>query len=178
MKMTYLKIIYIILIGNVLVSCGTQSELYHLYANSIYDMDVSLLISCSDSTYIYSQSIHSSNNDYKEIGRVRLLKDSIILIPACQVESDTNFYLCRYYDCHRGGYSSEGVDGKGVCIRERIYTRKNNTIKDCSLDKYFPNDSNGFSVYESFPLYERKIKRTRNEKGVLYSRKVLGEKIH
>ena len=158
-----------------MISCGLQSELYQLYTNSFYDVDVSLLISRSDSTYVYLNSLHSSRIDYKEVGRVRFHNDSIILIPACEISSDTGFYMCRYYDCMSSMYSSkeEAEKGTGKCIKKRIYIKKDNLITDCTLDVYYPNDSTCFSFCEHFPLYERKIKQTKIEKGVLYSRKAL-----
>lgn len=157
-------------------SCGMQSELYQLYTNSFYDVDVSLLISHSDSTYVYLNSLHSSGIDYKEIGRVRFHNDSIILIPACEISSDTNFYMCRYYDCMLSMYSNkEEVEKEEIrkCIKKRIYIKKGKSITDCTLDVYYPNDSTRFSLSEHFPLYEIKIKQTKKEKGVLYSRKAL-----
>lgn len=167
--------IFIVIINSILISCGTQSELYRLYTNSFYDLDMSILISRSDSTYIYLQSLHSSNIDYKEIGRVKCCGDTFFLIPACQIESDTSFYMCRYYDCKSSMYSNkEDLEkGKSKCVPLRVYVQKGDSITDCTLDFYYPNDSTGFSCYENYPLYEQKIKQSKKEKGVLHTRKVL-----
>ena len=156
-------------------SCRVQSELYQLYTNSFYDVDVTLLISRSDSTYIYLNSLHSSNIDYKEIGRVKYCGDTIFLFPACEIGSDTTFYMCRYYDCKRSMYSNKEDAEKGTqkCIQKRVYIKKGDSITDCTLDVYYPNDSTRFSFCEKFPLHEIKIKQTKKEKGVLHSRKVL-----
>ena len=120
-------------------------------------------------------SLHSSEIDYKEIGRVKFRNDSIILIPACEISSDTAFFMCRYYDCKLSMYSNKEETEKGIrkCIQKRVYVKKGNSITDCTLDVYYPNDSSRFSFNEKFPLYEQKIRQTKKEKSVLHTRKVL-----
>lgn len=175
MRKIGLKIIFIVTIGSFFSSCRIESKFYSLYSNSFYDVDVSLFINYTDSTYIYMKSLHSANIDYKEIGRFRINKDTIILIPACEISSDTVFYMCRYYNCKNSMYAnkSEVETGNNRCINNRLYIKTKDTITDCTLDYYYPEDSTSFTFYEQFPLIKCKIQALKKEKSVIYSRKVI-----
>lgn len=168
MTKAFLRAIYIIIASSVFTSCKTESELFCFYSASEHDRDVSVLISYSDSTYLYSNSLHSSEIDYKEIGRVKIIKDSIFFSPACKILSDTSFNKFEPYDCENSKYATlENGEVKTVCIKRRVYIKEKESIIDKTLESYFPNDSNAFSLYESYPLEKRKINANKEEKFIL-----------
>ena len=53
------------------------------------------------------------------------------------------------------------------CISKRVYIKEKESIKDKTLDFYFPNDSNAFSFFESYPLEKRRINKNKEEKSSL-----------
>ena len=149
-------------ISSMLISCKAESELFCLYSASEINWDVSLLIYYTDSTYIYSYY------KYKEIGRVSIVNDSIFLFPACDIWRDDPDFQCRTYDCEGSIYGTmENGEVKSDCISKRLYIKEKESIKDKTLDFYFPNDSNAFSFSESYPLEKRRINKNKEEKSTL-----------
>ncbi|MBO4805071.1 MAG: hypothetical protein J5554_03430 [Paludibacteraceae bacterium] len=157
-----LRTIYIAIISSMLISCKAESELFCFYSASDFDRDVSLLIYYTDSSYTYS------NSYYREIGRVSIINDSIFLFPDCVISKDTSFFRCWRYDCEASSYGTmENGEVKSDCISKRLYIKEKESIKDKTLDFYFPNDSNAFSFSESYPLEKRKINMSKEEKSSL-----------
>lgn len=156
------KTIYVVLISSVFTSCKTESELFSFYSASDFSWDVSLLIYYTDSTYVYSIS------HYKEFGRVSIVNDSIFLFPACEISRDTTFFRCGIYNCEGSNYGTmENGEVRKDCISKRVYIKEKESIKDRTLDYYFPNDSNAYSFSESYPLEKRRINKNKEEKSSL-----------
>ena len=78
--MIHLRIIFIVLGSSILGSCSS-SVIYDLYTGHVYDQDVSILFCKADSTYVYSNSLHSGGGSAKEIGEYKTIRDTIFLYP-------------------------------------------------------------------------------------------------
>jgi len=141
----------------------------------VYDQDVSILFCKADSTYVYSNSLHSGGGSAKEIGEYKTIRDTIFLYPQFDlIRNKKTPHTCRIYDCCKSAYATiENDTVVEKCIDKRIYVVKEDLIQDYTLEYHFPNDSNAFNWNENFPLRRRKILQSKREKSVLYSRKVI-----
>jgi len=172
--MIHLRIIFIVLGSSILGSCSS-SVIYDLYTGHVYDQDVSILFCKADSTYVYSNSLHSGGGSAKEIGEYKTIRDTIFLYPQFDlIRNKKTPHTCRIYDCCKSAYATiENDTVVEKCIDKRIYVVKEDLIQDYTLEYHFPNDSNAFNWNENFPLRRRKILQSKREKSVLYSRKVI-----
>lgn len=172
--MIHWRIIFIVLGSSILGSCSS-SVIYDLYTGHVYDQDVSILFCKADSTYVYSNSLHSGGGSAKEIGEYKTIRDTIFLYPQFDlIRNKKTPHICRIYDCCKSAYATiENDTVVEKCIDKRIYVVKEDLIQDYTLEYHFPNDSNAFSWNENFPLRRRKILQSKREKSVLYSRKVI-----
>ena len=172
--MIHWRIIFIVLGSSILGSCSS-SVIYDLYTGHVYDQDVSILFCKADSTYVYSNSLHSGGGSAKEIGEYKTIRDTIFLYPQFDlIRKNKPPHICRIYDCCKSAYATiENDTVVEKCIDKRIYVVKEDLIQDYTLEYHFPNDSNAFRWNEDFALQRRKILQSKREKSVLYSRKVI-----
>lgn len=139
-------------------SCSKFSS-YILYVGNSCQENANIFLQGKDSSYIYSYNYNSKDEHLRELGYYKISNDTLILQPQVTLFGDSaSIYLPQWYSTYRN--DSVIAD----TIRFRYYLERRNYIDDITLSKYYPNDSNAMSFYESFPLYKVKIINRNNRR--------------
>ena len=136
------------------------SELAEVYVgDSSY-----LFLNHSDSTFAY----HNGNGAFIEVGLFKSNADTLSLIPEFQANrNDEGDYICHYHDYDKK-LDTTWIDAGAnkTIVEKRICVRTEECIKEIKT----------FGENETFkyePMSRLKIRQSRKEKSILYSRKVL-----
>ena len=125
--------IFIVLGSSILGSCSS-SVIYEFYTGHVYNQDVFILFCKADSTYVYSNSLHSRGPFAKEIGEYKTIRDTIFLYPQFDlIRKNKPPHICRIYDCCKSGYTTIDND---TAVEKFIYKKQIN-INDIMENKEY-----------------------------------------
>lgn len=123
-----------------------------------------LFLNHSDSTFAY----HDSKGAFFEVGSFKSNTDTLALIPKCQAtRNDESDYICHYHENDKimdtawvDAVANKTIVEKRICVRTEECIKEIETLGENETFKYEP-------------MSRLKIRQSRKEKSILYSRKVL-----
>ncbi len=136
------------------------SELAEMYVGD----NSYLFLNHSDSTFAY----HDSKGAFFEVGSFKSNTDTLALIPKCQAtRNDESDYICHYHENDKIMDTAwvDAVANKTI-VEKRFCVRMEDCIKE--IETFGENEN-----FKYEPMFRLKIRQSRKEKSILYSRKML-----